>query len=244
MRSDKFKKEEILERLEGGLIVSVQAEEQEPLGKPAILAAMSVAAVRGGAVGIRTSRPENIIAVRDAVPVPVIGIYKRQYASSEVIITPTVTEALAVKKTGIPIVAMDATGRKRPMGDSLENMVRELRKDTDILLMADVSTREEGIRAAELGFDLIGTTLSGYTPYSRNTGSEYLPDFDLISELKNELGDDIPVIAEGRIWSPEDAVTAFRRGAFAVVVGSAITRPHLITARITEAITGWRKEKR
>ncbi|MBN2364942.1 MAG: N-acetylmannosamine-6-phosphate 2-epimerase [Calditrichaeota bacterium] len=241
MKIGDLSKKEILERLQGGIIVSVQAEENEPLGKPDILAAMARAVVQGGAVAIRTSGPESIRAVQDAVPVPVIGIYKRIYASSEVIITPTLAEALTVKRTGVPVLALDATQRPRPLSEKLEDIVHELKNDPALLLMADVSTLEEGVQAAAMGFNMIGTTLSGYTSYSRHTASNYVPDFALISELRRELGNEFPVIAEGRIWSPEDAVTAFRCGAFAVVVGSAITRPHLITARFTEALATWRK---
>ena len=229
-------KQSILLKLKGGLIVSCQAEGDEPLNSPQILAALSRAAVLGGAVGIRAERPENIIEIKKTVDVPIIGIYKKKYPDSEVYITPTLKEALEVLEAGSDIIALDATHRSRPYKEKLDQIIAELRSRKDVLLMADVSTLEEGISAAELGFDLIGTTLSGYTEYTLFKAAHNKPDFELLSDMVNHFGDRVPIIAEGRIWTPEDAVEALQRGAFAVVVGTAITRPTVITRNISDAM--------
>lgn len=235
-----MKHSEILKKLKGGLIVSCQAEETEPLGKPSILAAMAQSVVKGGAVAIRADKPANIRHIMKKVTVPVIGIYKKKYPGSEVIITPTNREAEAIRQTGVPIIGIDATKRPRPGGEKLEDIYHNLSSDRSLLLMADISTLEEGLYAAELGFDVIATTLSGYTTYSRQLEE---PDFELISELCDNLDHRIPVVAEGRIWDPWHAVEAFRRGAYAVVIGSAITRPTLIAQRFQAAINQFAKKE-
>lgn len=232
----KTRNEEVLARLRDGLIVSCQAAPGEPLNSPANLAAMARSAVAGGAVGIRANRPENLRAIRKAVRVPIIGLFKREYPDSEVFITATLDEALAVVQTGVEIIALDATWRRRPGGTSLAKLVRELRRRTDTLLMADIATVEEGVAAARLGFDLIGTTLSGYTEESRATSREGLPDLDLITALRKRLPSAVPIVAEGRIATPAQAVEALRRGATSVVVGTAITAPIAITRRYVEAM--------
>jgi N-acylglucosamine-6-phosphate 2-epimerase len=234
-------KETIFSKIKYGLIVSCQSEPPEPLAREDMLTAMAEAAIMGGAVGIRANLPHNIAAMRQRIQGPIIGIYKEVYPHYEVFITPTLKEAGAVIKSGCEILALDATSRKRPHGEILTEMVKTLRAESDVLLMADISTREEGLRAAELGFDLIGTTLSGYTDYTLNRNKMGLPDYELILTLVNELGSDVPVIAEGRIRTPEQAVKALESGAFAVVVGTAITRPWAITERFTQALRRYRR---
>jgi len=232
----KIDREKVLASIQGGLIVSCQAEDHEPLGKPEILAAMAKAAVMGGAAGIRACYPQNISAIKTAVDVPVIGIYKKVYPDSEVFISATLWENREVAATKSEIIALDATARLRPNGEKLAEIIAVLRRESDALLMADISTLNEGIRAAEMGFDLVGTTLAGYTAYSRAGLNEYAPDFNLITKLARELNSRVPLIAEGRIWNPSDARKALDLGAYAVVVGSAITRPWLITERFVKAL--------
>lgn len=207
-----------------GLIVSVQAEDGFPLNTPEHLAAIAGSAVIGGASAIRASLPDNIRAIRQAVDVPIIGIFKKDYLGSEVRITPTLTEVEAVVAAGADIVALDATARPRPHGQSLEDLIRVSRATFRLPLMADVSTFEEGVTAARLGADVVATTLSGYTAYSPQQPG---PDVALVRRLAAVL--DVPVVAEGRISSPADVRAALEAGAHAVVVGSMITRPHLIT---------------
>lgn len=233
----------VLSKIQNGLIVSCQADEGEPLDSPSVMAAFARAAVRGGAFGIRAERPKNLIAIADAVDVPVIGLFKKKYSDSEVYITPTREEAVAILKTGVSIIALDATMRPRPHGEKLNQIIRAIREQSDALIMADISTLEEGIAAANLGVDLIGTTLSGYTENSKRQSVTEKPDFRLISELNKQFAGRIPIVAEGRIWTPGDAVEAFRCSAFAIVVGTAITRPTVITRQINDAIQRFHQRK-
>ena len=235
-----MKNSPILSRLKNGLIVSCQSEPPEPLATPEMLTAMARSAVMGGAVGIRANLPANIRAIVKEVNVPVIGIYKKIYPDSEVFITPTIDEVRAVLEAGAQIVALDATRRQRPGSNDLAGLVQKIRSEYNTLLMADISDLDEALTAAKLGFDMIGTTLSGYTSYTKAKNSDGTPDFELISALSTELKGEVPVIAEGRIWHPEEAVRALDAGAYAVVVGTAITRPWEITGRFSRALNNRR----
>lgn len=159
-----------------------------------------------------------------------IGIIKREYPESEVYITPTKAEVNELLSTGVDMIAFDATNRKRPNGERVDQLVRHIQANRG-LVMADISTFDEGVEAAKLGVDCISTTLSGYTPYSRQQPG---PDFNLLEQLVRELN--MPIIAEGRIQTPEEAKKAIELGAHAVVVGSAITRPQLITHTFAEKL--------
>jgi N-acylglucosamine-6-phosphate 2-epimerase len=212
------------------LIVSCQALEDEPLHGSNHMAAMAVAAKIGGAAGIRANGTNDIAAIRKAVDLPVIGLNKRQIPGFDVFITPTLEDAVVVRLAGAEIVAIDGTARPRPDRRTLEQTIRELHA-LGALVMADISTFEEGIRAAEVGADYVSTTLSGYTPYSRQEES---PDYELISRLKSRLS--VPVAAEGRIKCPREALLAIEAGADFVVVGGAITRPQLIAASFADEI--------
>ena len=223
--------EELRSHLQGTLIVSCQAEEGFPLNKPDHIVALAKSAVLGGASAIRASGPENIRALHNALNVPIIGIYKKDYPDNEVIITPTLAEVEAIVDAGCDIVALDATKRPRPHGETLEQLYREIRGRWDVLIMADVSDFEEGLAAAHLGVDFVSTTLSGYTSYSLEQEG---PDLDLVAKLAEKLN--IPVIAEGRVAGPDDVRAALDAGAFAIVVGSMITRPHLITKHFAEGL--------
>ena len=221
----------VLGRLRGGLVVSCQAPPGDPLHGPGFMAAMARAAVLGGAVGIRAEGPADVRAVRQAVDVPVIGLWKQ--GAEGVYITPTLDHARAVAEAGAQIVALDATGRPRPDGSTVPEVVQGLRQAHPCLVMADVSTLAEGVAAAAAGADLVATTLSGYTPYSRQQPG---PDLELVAALAARV--DVPVVAEGRIATPREARAALEAGAWAVVVGGAITRPELITARFVAGLGG------
>lgn len=223
---------EILKSIRGGLIVSCQALKEEPLHSSYIMQRMAVAAMQGGAVGIRANTVEDIQAIREEVSLPVIGIIKRVYSDSEVFITPTMKEVEALIAIGAEIVAMDSTSRVRPNGIDLETFFKAVRQRyPDQLFMADCSTFEEGMKAAELGFDIIGTTLHGYTDYTKHTT---LPNLGLIRQLVEKTGK--PVIAEGGIWTPDQLKEAMDTGVLAAVVGTAITRPREITRRFVSEI--------
>ncbi len=223
---------EILEQIKGGLIVSCQALSTEPLYDSYIMSKMAYAAMLGGAVGIRANTVVDILAIRERVDLPVIGIIKEVYDDSDVYITPTMKEVDALAEIGCDIIAVDATNRIRPGGITFEDFFKEIRaKYPDQLFMADTSCFDEGKKALELGCDLIGTTMSGYTPYTKGTS---LPDFNLMKRYSEELG--ATVIAEGGIWAPDQLVEAFENGAHAAVVGTAITRPMDITKRFVKAL--------
>lgn len=218
--------------LRGGLIVSCQAAEDSPLHGPAFMAAMARAAELGGAVGIRANGPADIRAIKRSVGIPVIGIYKIRCPDSEPYITPTFKAAEQVANAAADIIALDATLRPHANGLSVEELIVLVQR-LGRPVMADISTVAEGVAAEKAGADLIATTLSGYTPYSRQGGE---PDLDLIEESAALVH--VPVIAEGKIWTPEQASKAINLGAHAVVVGTAITRPSVITERFVKALRG------
>lgn len=222
----------ILQAIKGGLVVSCQALPGEPLQGSGIMAKMALAAKQGGAVGIRANGYEDIVLIKKEVDLPIIGIIKANYSDSEVFITPTMKEVDLICRAGAEIVALDATQRLRPFGQDLKTFVQEIRsRHPEVLLMADISTYEEGLAAEALGFDLIGTTLSGYTSYSKNDED---PDYDLMLQLVQTLN--TPIVAEGKINTPEDLEKSFKCGVYCAVVGSSITRPQEITKRFTRAI--------
>lgn len=218
-----------LAALRGRLIVSCQAYPGEPMRDPAVMRAVALAVAAGGAAGIRAQGVDDIRAIRDAVPLPLIGLWKD--GDGDVIITPTLEHALAVARAGADIVALDATGRPRPDGRTLAATVAALHDETDALVMADVSTLDEGLAAAAAGADVVATTLAGYTPHSRRTEG---PDLGLVTALAHRI--DVPVVAEGRVHTPAQAAAAIAAGAFAVVVGTAITHPTTITSWFAEVL--------
>lgn len=222
----------ILEKVKGGLIVSCQALKEEPLHSSYIMSRMAYAAMLGGAVGIRANTIADIIEIKKTVDLPLIGIIKEVYDGSDVYISPTMKEIDALAECGVDIIATDATCRLRPEGRTLEDFFKEVReKYPDQLFMADCSNYEEGIHAAEIGFDLIGTTMNGYTDYTLGVK---LPNIDLMERLSRDCGK--PVIAEGGIWQPEQLKAALDAGVLAAVIGGAITRPMEITKRFVSAI--------
>lgn len=224
--------EEILNKIKGGLIVSCQALKTEPLYDSYIMSKMAWAAYLGGAVGIRANTVVDIKAIKEKVDLPVIGIIKEEYPDSDVYITPTMKEIDALVEIKCEIIALDATRRVRPNGVELKDFFTEVRaKYPNQLFMADTSCFEEGELAEGLGFDLIGTTMAGYTPYTKG---RTLPDLELIREYSERLS--TPIIAEGGIWSPDDLVNVYKAGAFSAVCGTAITRPMDITKRFVKAL--------
>ena len=219
-----------LERLRGGLVVSCQAQANNPLHGPAMMAAMARSAVKGGAVGIRANGAADVAAIREAVEVPILGINKIADSRGQVFITPTAASAAEVISAGASLVALDGTTRPRPGGETLANLI-EVIHAAGVPALADVATLRDGIYAIECGADAVGTTLSGYTDDSPRLDG---PDFDLLRELVTRSP--VPVFAEGRIWTPEDAQRAMALGASFVVVGTAITNPTAITNRFVAAL--------
>ncbi|GAA1735319.1 N-acetylmannosamine-6-phosphate 2-epimerase [Isoptericola hypogeus] len=227
---------DVIGALRGRLVVSCQAREGEPLHGPVHMRAMALSALAGGAAGLRLEGPDDIAAVRAVTDVPVIGLWK--VGGSAVYITPTMAAVHAVADAGADIVAVDATGRARPDGSTLADVVLAVHESYERLVMADVATVEQGLAAQAAGVDLVGSTLSGYT----GAGPVPLgPDLDLVAGLAAALT--VPVVAEGRISSPSEAAEALRRGATTVVVGGAITRPASITARFAGALDAVRASR-
>ena len=209
---------------EGALVVSCQADAGSPFDAPMFIRAFAEAAVRGGAAGLRLEGATNITAVRAEQRVPIIGLVKRR-GEGEVYITPGLEDVAAIHHAGADIIAFDATLRERPR--SVKSLVEEIHSFSKVAL-ADVSTVEEAEAALDAGADMVSTTLSGYTSYTPKLDG---PDLALISKL---VARGVRPLAEGRIRTPAEAKEALQRGAYAVVVGSAITRP--------EVVTGWFKK--
>ncbi|ALX49972.1 N-acetylmannosamine-6-phosphate 2-epimerase [Lentibacillus amyloliquefaciens] len=221
---------DILEKLRNKLIVSCQALEDEPLHSPYIMSKMALAAKQGGASGIRANTVQDIQAIKQEVDLPIIGIIKKDFTNSRVFITPTIHEVDELYREGVDIIAFDATGQERPDDKSFKEFFSDIKaKYPDQLFMADISTFEEGINAEKMGVDIVATTLAGYTPYSKDA----VP-MNLVTELIEHLS--VPVIAEGNFDSPEKGKKALQSGAHSVVVGSAITRPQLITEKFSQAV--------
>lgn len=226
-------KNKILQKIKHGLVVSCQALSDEPLHSSFIMKRMAISAKQGGACGIRANSPEDIKEIKLAVDLPIIGLSKVDYDDSDVYITPTMKEIDSLVSVGADIIALDATKRTRPNGKTLEVFFKEAKnKYPNQMFMADTSCYEEGVMAKELGFDIIGTTMSGYTEYTKGVN---LPNYTLIKKYVDNL--DVPIIAEGGIWTPEQLKKAIDLGAWSAVVGTAITRPREITKRFIEGIS-------
>jgi len=217
--------------LQRGLIVSCQADDSSVLNRPEIISAMAQAAQRQGAVGVRINGVRNIKAARRKVSIPIIGLEKLRLAGSAVYITPTFESVRRVQRAGADIIALDATSRRRPGSQYLEEIIREAKGRFGAVIMADVATLDEASRAAELGADLVATTLYGYTSSTR---SRKEPAFDLVRDASCHLS--IPVVLEGHVRKPEEVSKAFDCGAYAVVVGKAITDIEWLVGRFAAAV--------
>jgi N-acylglucosamine-6-phosphate 2-epimerase len=200
------------------------------------MARMAVAAAQGGAAAIRANTPPDVAAIHAAVALPIVGLYKVDLRGYDVYITPRLADAVAVAEAGAAVIAIDATQRPRPEYARLSDYIAAIHAATGLPVMADISTFEEGLAAEAAGADLVSTTMSGYTPYSRSQAG---PDLDLVRALAAVLK--TPLVAEGRYHFPEQVVQAFAAGAASVVVGGAITRPQEITRRFTAAIEAQRQ---
>jgi N-acylglucosamine-6-phosphate 2-epimerase len=217
---------QLIESLKGGLIVSCQAPDQHPLRDPKVIARLADCATLGGAVAVRVNSPRDIRAVRERCRLPVIGLHKIPIGHRSVI-TPTFAFAKGLVDAGADIVAIDFTDESP--GDPAR-LAQAIHQELGQLVMADVSTLDEGLEAWASGADLVGTTLAGYTQAQLPTPDE--PNFSLVRKLADA---GVRVVAEGRYRSQEDVAAAFDRGAWAVVVGGAITNPVAITSRLVRA---------
>lgn len=230
----RYSKQEILERIKGQLIVSCQALPSEPLyvEEKSIMYLMARAAKQAGSPCIRTSSIRDVLAIKEETDFPVIGIIKIVYDGYDSYITPTMKEVDELYAADADIIALDCTMRRRGDGSTINEFIAQIKeKYPDVVLMADISTYEEGVNAWKCGVDFVGTTLSGYTDYSPKVDG---PDVELVKKLSETI--DIPVIAEGKVHYPDEAVQMLEAGAYAVVVGGAITRPLEIATRFINRV--------
>lgn len=230
----RYSKQEILERIKGQLIVSCQALPSEPLyvEEKSIMYLMARAAKQAGSPCIRTSSIRDVLAIKEETDLPVIGIVKIVYDGYDSYITPTMKEVDELYAADADIIALDCTMRKRGDGTTINEFIAQIKeKYPDAVLMADISTYEEGVNAWKCGVDFVGTTLSGYTDYSLKVDG---PDVQLVKKLSETI--DVPVIAEGKVHYPDEAVQMLEAGAYAVVVGGAITRPLEIATRFINRV--------
>ncbi len=219
----------ICRSFEGRLIVSCQAADGDAFRTSDAMARFARAARDGGAMGIRAEGAEDIAAIRAAVDLPIIGIRKSLHEDGGILITPTFAEARTLVNAGADMVALDCTVRGQGSG-ALERL-RRIKAELGVPVLADIATVAEAVAAAEAGADFVLSTMRGYTAETRQFRI-FEPEF--IVALRQAVS--VPVIAEGRIWTPAEAQAAMEAGAFAVIVGTAITRPHEIARRFADAV--------
>ncbi|MBI6546324.1 MAG: putative N-acetylmannosamine-6-phosphate 2-epimerase [Cyanobacteria bacterium NC_groundwater_1444_Ag_S-0.65um_54_12] len=226
---------DFLQQIAGKLVVSCQAQSGEPLHGSIYMVKMAQAAAMAGAAAIRAESPPDIAAIKAATSLPVLGLWKFETDGGHwARITPTFEAASQIAAAGADAIAIEATPSPRPDGQTLATTFALVHRKLGKLIVADISTLAEGLAAVRLGADAVATTLAGYT--SQSGGPRHQPDFELLSALVAQCS--VPVLLEGHVWYPEQAKEGLRRGAHAVVVGSAITRPQLIAKRFVEAIYG------
>ena len=220
----------IVANLRGAVIASCQAGPESPLNQPTTIAALARSAELGGARAFRVDGPDNVAAVRALSALPILGINKVDREGYDVRITSTVADAMQVVAAGANIVALDGTDRLRPYGETLAQIISELHL-IGVPVMADISTPAEARSAVDAGADIVATTLAGYTAYTTDV-DKHGPAFPLLDAIRDLP---VPVIVEGRIWTTEHVTSCFTGGAYAVIIGSAITVPELITRRFVAA---------
>ncbi len=245
MNTSDAKKRALLDSIRG-LIVSCQVQKDDPAYTEDFVVKMAQAAQWGGAVGIRANIPEQIRKIKAAVDLPVIGLYKIWSPTTNVFITPTLDAATAVWEAGAEIIALDCTFQVNDEGRRACELLPRLKAAIpEAVIFADVSSYNEAKNAVEQGADIVGPTLRGYTPDTTHIEEA---DYREFARMCRDLGNDVALIMEGHVYTPEDAMKAIYLGAHAVVVGSAITRPHLITKRFTDLLgryrTNWRDAER
>jgi glucokinase-like ROK family protein len=225
-------------RIKQSLIVSCQAFPGDPLDDTETIRRVAGAAILGGAAGLRLNSAEHIVAIRRDSSLPIIGI-KKQYVNGQLRITPDFAAAAELAAAGADIIALDCTHREWTSGDPWQLIVQRIHQELNLPVMADVSTLEEALAAAAAGADIIGPTLNGYTEETKR-GPGF--NWSLLRDMVQKAGR--PIIAEGQISTPEEAKRALQIGAWSVVVGSAITRPGVITAQFVRTLAAQSRSAR
>jgi N-acylglucosamine-6-phosphate 2-epimerase len=245
MKTTEPRKRALLESLRSGLIVSCQVQHDDPIFSEDMPVKMAQAAQWAGAVGIRANTPEQIRAIKAKVNLPLIGLYKIWSDETDVFITPTLDAARQVYEAGAEIVALDCTGQKIAGRRAYELLAEVKREIPEAIIFADISNYDEARRAVDLGADIVAPTLYGYTAETANIEG---PDMREFARMCRDFKDEAYVMMEGHIYTPEEAMKCLFLGAHAVVVGSAITRPHLTAKRYVDLISGyqanWREAER
>ena len=247
MKTVDKKKSALLESLKNGLIVSCQVQKDDPIYTDDIVVKMAEAAKWAGAVAIRANSPEQIKAIKAKVDLPMIGLYKVWHEDTDVFITPTLQAAKEVWEAGAEIIALDCTNQMTHEKTVAWDLIKEVKKEIpEAIIFADISNYEEAKRAIENGADIVAPTLYGYTEETKDIEH---PDLREFARMCRDFNDDVYMMMEGHLYTPEDAMKCLYLGAHAVVVGSAITRPHLTAKRFVDLLSGyqdnWREaEKR
>lgn len=243
MKTTNERKRKILESLKGGLIVSCQVQHDDPIYTDDMVVKMAEAARWAGAVGIRANSPEQIKAIKEAVPeLPMIGLWKVWHDDTDVFITPTIKEAKAIWEAGAEIIALDCTAQTTHEGTQAWDLIKTVKKEIpEAIIFADVSNLEEARRAVDNGADIVAPTLYGYT---KETSHVEGADYRMFAQMCKELKDEAYVMMEGHLYTPEDAMKCIFLGAHSVVVGSAITRPHLTAKRFVDLLSGYQENWR
>ena len=246
MKTANKRKRELIESLKNGLIVSCQVQKDDPIYTDDIVVKMAEAAKWAGAVGIRANSPEQIKAIKEKVDLPIIGLYKIWNDDTDVFITPTLESAKQVWEAGADIIALDCTSQITHEKTKAFELLQIVKKEIpEAIIFADVSNYDEAKRAIELGADIVAPTLYGYTEETKNIEEPNLREF---ARMCRDFKDDAYVMMEGHLYTPEDAMKCIYLGAHSVVVGSAITRPHLTAKRFVDLLNGyqsnWREAER
>jgi len=246
MKTTNKRKRDLIESLKNGLIVSCQVQKDDPIYTDDIVIKMAEAAAWAGAVAIRANSPEQIKAIKEKVDLPIIGLYKIWNDDTDVFITPTLEAAKQVWEAGAEIIALDCTSQITHEKTKAYELLPILKKEIqDAIIFADVSNYDEAKRAIELGADIVAPTLYGYTEETKHIEEPNLREF---ARMCRDFKDDAYVMMEGHLYTPEDAMKCIYLGAHSVVVGSAITRPHLIAKRFVDLLGGyqdnWRDAER
>lgn len=233
--------QQILNNIKDGLIVSCQVKKDDPQYLDGCVVALAKAAVWGQANGLRINEPQNIADVKAVFPdVCVIGLWKKHRDDSEVFMTPSLEEVRACLKAGADIIAIDGTPRLID-GHQAWDIIPQIKKEfPDKLIFADVRDDVDALGAIQRGADFVAPTFYRFSPHAKSSD---LPDWQMVCRMIEVASGKAKVVMEGKIWTPDDAIRALHYGCYAVVVGSAITRPHLVTRRFHDHLCGFKEER-